>query len=291
MIGAIVPLVKMFFSVSIGEVDDHEDIRSVILWSKGLYIMVGVLYFLSGILHSLPLLLTAGIVNGIVSAGVFTSYGSLIRKRSTAENKSTAFGLYFSAYNFAYIVAAPIIYFTVSYIPLPYVFLGLALFSAVSLYVDTKLPKLSKKKLRDILGKEGFLHNLLRRVFCFSSIKKGFSVLKYYDKKMYAALSYEWIHNLLNYVGFIFIPIIAVQNNISLPQVVIIFAVMRAPYIVSFFSGEIADKYSKRRFILITLLFLSFLFAMLGLKETFRGIMILSLGISMGLALIRPVIS
>jgi sugar phosphate permease len=84
----------------------------------------------------------------------------------------------------------------------------------------------------------------------------------------------------LNYIGLIFIPIVAIQNNLSLSQIAIIFVIMRLPYVIDFFSGEFADKYSKKRFILITLFFLSFLFALLGFKNSFGSIITISFGIS-----------
>jgi predicted MFS family arabinose efflux permease len=52
---------------------------------------------------------------------------------------------------------------------------------------------------------------------------------------------------------------------------------MRLPYVINFFTGELADRYNKKKFILIVMLFLSFLFAMLGFRDEFGGIIIVSL--------------
>lgn len=53
---------------------------------------------------------------------------------------------------------------------------------------------------------------------------------------MYYALGFEVLFNLLNYVGFIFIPIVSIANNLSLSQVAIVFAAMRLPYLIDFFT-------------------------------------------------------
>ncbi|MEI8253900.1 MAG: hypothetical protein WCG25_09460 [bacterium] len=46
-----------------------------------------------------------------------------------------------------------------------------------------------------------------------------------------------------------FIPIVALKAKLSLSEIAIIFAVMRLPYIINFFTAEMADKYSKKTFI------------------------------------------
>jgi len=84
---------------------------------------------------------------------------------------------------------------------------------------------------------------------------------------MYYALGFEFLFNILNYVGFIFIPIVSIANNLSLSQVAIVFVVMRVPYLIDFFTGNIADNTSKRKFLFIVLLFLSLLYILLGYNE------------------------
>ncbi|MDR0650424.1 MAG: hypothetical protein LBG59_03260 [Candidatus Peribacteria bacterium] len=69
--------------------------------------------------------------------------------------------------------------------------------------------------------------------------------------------------NLLNYVGFLFIPIIAISNHLSLSQIAIVFAVMKAPYLVNIFAGKLGDKYSKKLLIAIILVFMSFFYILL----------------------------
>ncbi|MBQ5945587.1 hypothetical protein IJL65_04295 [bacterium] len=42
--------------------------------------------------------------------------------------------------------------------------------------------------------------------------------------------------NFLNYTSYLFIPIVAVENNLSLSQVAIVFAAMKLPYVVNIFT-------------------------------------------------------
>ena len=108
---------------------------------------------------------------------------------------------------------------------------------------------------------------------------------------MYSALGFEFMFNLLNYIGFIFIPIVSLQNNLTLSQIAIVFAVMRVPYLIDFFTGNIADHTSKRKFLFFALLFISFLYMLLGYNEWFWSIMTITFAISLGMSLMRPVIS
>jgi MFS family permease len=53
----------------------------------------------------------------------------------------------------------------------------------------------------------------------------------------------------------------------------------------------VANKYNKKNMITVILLFLAFLFALLGISQWFVNIMVISFGIALGLALLRPIIS
>ena len=104
LIAAALPLIKMFFAVTVGALDDHTDVKSVIFLSKGLYFLTGIFFFLAGTQHSIILLLIAVAINAIASAALLTSYEELIRKYANRGDKSTSFGLYFSFMNLAYVI-------------------------------------------------------------------------------------------------------------------------------------------------------------------------------------------
>jgi len=179
----------------------------------------------------------------------------------------------------------------IDHIQLPYLFLFVSLFAIVSFFTDKKLPSLSKHKIKEFIGKGTFVHRFFCEVFSLHAITNVVATLKNYSSRMYYALGFEFLFNLLNYIGFIFIPIVSIQNNLTLSQIAIIFAVMRVPYLIDFFTGNIADKTSKRKFLFFVLLFISFLYMLLGYNAGFWSIMTISFAISLGLSLMRPVIS
>jgi len=143
------------------------------------------------------------------------------------------------------------------------VFLFIVLFSLVSLITDNKLPRFNKKKIKALFGSETFLHQFFREVFSISLLKDTVVKLWSYPKKLIHVLYFEFLFNFLNYIGFLFIPIVAVANNLNLSEIAILFAVMRLPYVLSFLTAEFADRYDKKTLMLVILLFLSFLFSLL----------------------------
>ncbi len=291
IIWAILSLGKMLLSIPIGEVDDHANLKSVLFLSKWAYVITGLLYFAAGILRSPVVLVLAVLLNGFATASLLTTYQAFIRKHSKKNTRGTVFWLYFSSMNLAYVVGALIAAVLIKYVQLPYLFVFVSLFAIISFFTDQKLPSLSKTKIKEFLGKDTFIHRFFLEVFSFHAIKNVLGTMKDYSHKLYYALGFEFMFNLLSYIGFIFIPIISIKNNLTLSEIAILFAVMRVPYLIDFFTGSIADKTSKRKFVFFVLLFISFLYMLLGYNESFRGIMTITFAISLGLSIIRPVIS
>lgn len=169
--------------------------------------------------------------------------------------------------NLAYVIGALIASVLIQYIQLPYLFLFVSIFAVLSFFTDQKLPNLSKTKVKEFLGKDTFIHKFFLEVFSLRAIKNVLITMKDYSSRLYYALGFEFLFNLLNYIGFIFIPIISIEKNLTLSQIAIVFAVMRVPYLIDFFTGNIADNTSKRKFLFFILLFISFLYMLLGYNE------------------------
>ncbi len=105
---------------------------------------------------------------------------------------------------------------------------------------------------------------------------------------MYVALWSFMLTNFLNYISYLFIPIISAENNLSLPQIALVFAAMKLPYIVNVFTWKFWDKYSKKLLISIVLVLLSFLYMILSFNEWFYTILTLTFFISLWIAMLFP---
>lgn len=291
MIWWLVSFIRLFFTIPIWKLNDHADIKSIIFLSKFFFAIAWILYFFAGLLGSISILIIAVIFNWFASATLFTTFNSYLRHWINKNHSWSAFGLFFSSLNFAYVVWALISVSFINLIDLKYVFLFIALFSIISFFTDRHLPDIRKKKKLHIFLKQSFLRQFVRGVFSLQSFKDTRNDLKASSSSVFSGLKFEFLFGALNYIGFLFIPIISFQNNLSLAEIAIIFAIMRVPYIIDLVLGGISDKFNKKWFILFVLLIVSFLYSILGFMHWFLPIVIISFGISMGLAIIRPVIS
>ncbi|MFZ2151136.1 MAG: MFS transporter [Candidatus Absconditicoccaceae bacterium] len=291
VIGSILAISKMIFSIPVGDLDDRGDIRYILFTGKVLYILCGFLYFFAGIFGSLIVLIIAVIINGFATATSFTTYQSYIREHSNKHNRCSVFGLMFSSMNLAYVIGAILASLMIVWIDLPYLFLFIVLSSIASILTDRLFHiELKHKKIKHIFKKESFLHQFLSEIFSLDGYKRIFEDIKGYGKKMYQALGIQFFLNVLNYIGFLFIPIVAIKNDLSLSQIAIVFAVMRVPYVLNFFTAEIADKYNKKTFMGIIFIFLAILFSLIAYSDNFGNILILSFGIALGVAMASPII-
>lgn len=291
LVGAILSFAKLLFVIPIGEFDDHTDIKSVVFLSKRIYAIMALFYFLAGIFTSLPLLLIALLLNGLATATLFTTYQTYVRKHTRKEKRGRAFWLFFASMNLAYIIWAVIAATFIPYVPIAYVRLFIIVFAFVSLLIDKRIPEISKKKRKEYFGKHSFLWMYIHEVFNFKPIKRTINLLKWYDGRMYGALSFEALFAVLSYIWFIFVPIVALENNLTLSQIALVFAVMRVPYLLWVFNGALADKVNKKILISVVLVFLSFLYILLGFNESYINIMIITFTISFALSMIRPAVS
>jgi MFS family permease len=316
-VGTILALAKLLFVIPVGNINDHANIKYILLLGKVFYVICALLYFLAGTLHSPSLLIIATILNGFASATTFTTYRSYYGKNANRGNHSQVFGAYFSSNNIAQIVGALISAALVYYLELPFMYFFVAIFALISLLQDQKIKtSLSKhynrtwKKLykraqtqllyeadegrdssKTFLGKGGFVRTFFKECFSLAPRKRIINLLKVYNAKMYVALGSMFLVNLLNYIGFLFIPIVSIENNLNLSQIAIVFAVMKLPYLITIFIGKLGDKYNKKLLISIILVFISLFYIFLGIQEDFLMILLLTFAISMGIAMLNPITS
>lgn len=93
----------------------------------------------------------------------------------------------------------------------------------------------------------------------------------------------------INYVAFLFIPLIAMEHHLGLPEIAILFAVMKLPYLVNILIGNLGDKYNKKILITVLLLVAGVLFVMLGRSSGFLQIVGVSFGLALIVALLQPI--
>ena len=83
------------------------------------------------------------------------------------------------------------------------------------------------------------MYTFFKECFSFKPWMRIATLLRSYDSRMYVALGSMFFVSLLNYVGFLFIPIVSIENHLNLSQIAIVFAVMKLPYLINIFIGKL----------------------------------------------------
>lgn len=291
IIWTLLPLSKLLFALPIWELNNNTNRKYVIFFSKIIYVLSSLFYFSAWIFKNPRILLIAVVLNGFASATLFVTYESYIRATTDKNRSEESWWLYFSSLNAAWVVGAVIASFLVVFLDLPFLYLFIAFFAALSLFSDQKIPIHNKDNLKSMLSKKSFLRQFIKKVFSVKPMKNAIVFLKDSPRKFIHVLWYELLFNILNYVGFLFIPLVAQKNFFSLSQIALIFALMRLPYVTNFFVISLSEKFNKKLFIAVVLIFLSFLYWALWFNVSFGSILVISFGISLWLSLIRPIIS
>ena len=311
LIGALLALIKLIFSVPIGALNKKEDTKDILLFWKILYALCGFFFFMAGFYSSPVFLVLAVILNGIASSTTFTTYRNYYDKNATNENRSQIFWLYFSSMNIAEIVGAVISAVLVSYLELPFMYLFVIIFSLLSLVQEQKIKDRLKKNLQFLRRKKkrnlnliknvsnteyffwekGFIQNYFKKSFSLKPWKKMVAMLKTYPKYFFSGIWSITLVNILNYIGFLFIPVISAENNLNLSQIALVFAIMKLPYLVNIIVGNLGDRFNKKTLISIILTAMSSCYVILWTCSGFILTLVLTFLISLGIALLNPICS
>lgn len=316
VIWAVLAFVKLLFTIPIWRMNDRLNVKYILLVWKILYAVCGLLFFLAWILHSRILLLFAAIFNGIANSTTFTTYRSYYSKKSTKVDNAQVSGVYFSAMYITEVIWSLIAAVLVNYLELPYMYFFVVIFALVSLLQDEKIKSVLSKRYnktrkrfykrvkkesksssnisnspeyeQKFFWKDWFIRSFVRGCLSTKNRKEIWQLLKKYNWKMYVALWSFMLTNFLNYTSYLFIPIVAAENNLSLSQIALVFAAMKLPYVINVFTWRFWDKYSKKLLISIILVLISFLYVLLWFNEWFYTILILTFFISLWIALLFP---
>lgn len=315
VIWSLLAFVKLLFTIPIWRMNDRLNVKYILLVWKILYAICGLLFFLAWIYHSRIFLMIATILNGIANSTTFTTYRSYYAKKTTKSDNAQISWIYFSALYITEVIWSLIAAVLVNYLELPYMYLFVVIFSLASILQDEKIKtvlskhyktwKIFYKRLKKeseipekieetwdseekFFGEGWFMRSFISGCLSLECWKEVWQILRKYNGKMYVALWSFMLTNFLNYTSYLFIPIISLENNLSLSEIAIVFAAMKLPYIINVFTWKFWDKYSKKLLISIILVLISFLYVALWFNEWFYTILALTFFISLGIALLFP---
>lgn len=294
---ALYSITKLLIVIPIGILNDQWKTDDLLTLWKLSWMISGVLYYLAWTFNSWVILLLWTLFSWLAWAIIYPGYWTLYKKSWTKRNHWLIFWIYYASINLAYCAWALISAYLIIYLNLSELFLFMSLFILLSVIWDWRIwyfsTKLSPKDKPIVLSfkRNGLIPLLWKNIMSRKPWMEIYHILKDYQWSMYSALWAQSLISLMEYVGFLFIPIIAVDNNLSLSEVAIISAIMWLPSILNLFVWSFGDKYNKKLLIGILLLIWWILYVLLWNTTTFLGIMGTTFGIFFVIAFIFPLVS
>jgi MFS family permease len=281
LLWAVLAAAKLSLSIPIAYINDKINPKYLLVLSKIMYIMAWLAYFGAGALQSPTLIVIAVILNGFASPILFTTNMNIIRTQTDSHQATSAFALFHTAFQSGFFIGALAIAGIVDFIPLYYVFLGIVVFSFISMIINITIPIPEEKWLRKTIDTYLLHQNVYKKVR---------QDLKSYNITLYITMFLQFLYGIIDYIGFLFIPLLWLSNDLTLGQIALIFAIMRIPHLLSIYFSGMLDKYNKFLVVCISYISMGAILWWLAFTHHFAGILILSLAIAVGLSLTRPII-
>ncbi len=285
----IVSICKWCATIPMGYLGNHIAARHLVIIWKIWYIITAIGYVIAWVTHSWLILLMTMIINGVATALTLTTYQIIIRDHARAWTDGYAYGRYVWSINIGYAVGWCIAYMMIDLIPIERVFVAVALGASVWMIPDAYLP-VGIRVDRSQSHPQGFLQISKKLT---QSIRSSIHTIRHIitSRTWVRILVFQSLFSLLDYVILIFIPIMMIQSGYKLTDIVIAFIIMKIPYILSSTMGNLSDRYFAAEYLTVWLLSLIGLsFVGLGMANTLVFIRVIIAGMSISLAMLRPII-
>ena len=225
----------------IGAWADRTSAKYLIIVALILYPLVGVSYFLAGLLGAAIFIVIARAMNGALwgleNIGVSTYY----RRLANHNNLGSSFGYIETWSNFGWIIAALIGMYLVSFVPIHYLLLAISPTAIIALFVALRAPRDISKNGN---GKSDSL---------VSSYRKAFSEWKTWNNHLWLLGALVIFSAIIEALMWFFIPIDAYISGAKPAMVVLLVVIAAIPTLFGYTLGKIADKKNKYSLIAIGL--------------------------------------
>ncbi len=236
----------------IGVWADKVPAKRLVLWSLLLYPLVGISYFLAGVLGLALFIILARVVNGFTwemeNVGIETYY----RRGVDSARISTSFGYLDTWAHMAWIGAAFIGMLLVTVMPIYYLLLGIAPFAIIAYFLALKAPK---DRMSGVSNNDP--PSLIR------SYGKALGGLRAWSMDLWLLGALVLFSAMISALMYFFIPINAYLTGANLPMVVLITVFGATPALFGYHLGRIAD--ARDRYGLIALGLIGFAVVSVGL--------------------------
>jgi len=272
---AVLPLIHVFLSMPLGELTDKIGRKKMILFALLNYLIIGPIY---AFLKTFWTLVFVRIYNAFSAMLVWIPHGALVRDYSPKRKEAEVIGYSNTFLNFAAIignvVGGLLLFSVVKNIAL--LFLVLPVTSFATFLLVSGVPETVKsERLSDGIKSVGKVYNLKK-------LKKELS------EKRIAALAFFNTYGAAT-VGMV-LALFARSMGASLLQIGLIYAIYNLPFTIQFVSGDLADRFGRKKMLISGTVLTTLFFLLLFLTTHIYALFVITLFISLGISISSPVI-
>ena len=229
--------------------------KKLILFALALYPLIGISYFVAGILGTALFIVIARAINGITWCCDSVGGDTYLRRFAFSDHISKSFGYLSALPNLAWMIAALVSILFIPFVPIHYLFLAIVPTSLIALIIFKSAP-VDEVVLRKTssLGRFQNIIYVVRGVKDFRIEIWGLACLTFFIA-------------CVDLLGTFFIPLIAYTEGNGLSRIVLIGVVFAIPSAFAFQFGAYIDKVSKMKFIVISLITVVLLLAVLSITS------------------------
>ncbi len=221
----------------LGKVIDKFDHKTIIQLSLWMYLAVSSLYLLAGFWHSVWLLWLAVFINGIGSIIIFET-GQAYIDRHYSGDRSFNFSYYLSLDSLGFTLGTLSVLAIVTWWPLYYGFFAVFLFTVLGLLISRRLQSTNNIVVN--------YSHLIKDIFSPDYLLKSLHSLKYYHKFFYIQIMSVFTIFFINFCFIVFIPLVGIEQNLSLLEIGIVSIVYHVPIFLSVYYSKFVDRLLKR---------------------------------------------
>lgn len=232
---------SLLLIIPVGGILDRVRHSTMMNFAKVLVSIVALCYFFAGYFLSTPLLIIALLLNGITYALIWPATIATIRDSSTGKNAALGLGLFFTFRQLAWAFGLFCSLFFIWHFPIYSIFIPTMITPLISILFS------GKKEEKKGQGLKRAVHDLFVKD---KIVLRFFTEMKQFNAQMWWAYITFMLLYVVYVVALIFIPLFAESIGFSMLHIGILVITMNIPFILSFFSAEIADHSGRMRLII-----------------------------------------
>ncbi|MEN9613904.1 MAG: hypothetical protein RLZZ347_211 [Candidatus Parcubacteria bacterium] len=236
---------------------DRIPAKKLILFALALYPLIGISYFLAGLLGMTFFIVLARAINGVVWCCDSIGGDTYLRRFASEYHLSKTFGYLHSLPNLTWMIAALVSIPFLTRIPIYWLFLGISVTAIIAYFVMSRAPQ-DEVPIRKNKTSTYFFNPL-----------KIISGMREWKTEIWTLTFLTFFVACVDPLGTFFLPLFVYTKSNDLSHVVIITVIYAIPSTLAFWFGTYIDKVSKWTFVSVSLLVTAVLLGVMSLAQTY----------------------